>query len=177
VNTVLAGDGDTENLNGNSGYDLLFGNGGADTMEGNAGADLLVGGAGIDTITGGNGVDVIRFDQTTLAGNHDIVNDYNGTVGNANADILDVSALLDSAFNGGTDNVNDFVRVILNDGGTGDDIAGDDANDFLVQVDLNGPSSGANFQTVAVLNDYNTSGLQNVRVYLEGQEYQFTTPA
>jgi Ca2+-binding RTX toxin-like protein len=175
VNTVLAGDSSVDTLNGNSGNDLLFGNGGVDTISGGEGNDLLVGGSGIDTITGGNGLDVIRFDQNSLSSNHDIINGYNGTAGDANGDILDVSALLDSAFNPATDNINNFVRVIV-DGGS-DDISGTDTTDFLVQVDLNGPSSGANFQTVAVLNGYNSAGSENVRIYLEGQEYQFTTPA
>ncbi len=175
-NTVLAGSNSSETLAGDFANDLLFGNGSNDVLSGNGGSDLLVGGAGVDTITGGDGLDVIRFDQGTLSGNHDLINNYNGTAGDGNGDILDVSALLDAAFTPG-DNVNNFVRIILNDGGAGDDIAGNDTDDFLVQVDLNGPSGGANFQTVAVLEECNTVGLQNVRVYLEGQEHQFTSPA
>jgi hypothetical protein len=128
----------------------------------------------MDTLTGGNGIDRVIFEETGSA-NVDTINTYNGSV--TDRDIIDVSALVDAAFAPGNNSPANFVRIIQ--GGTsGDDIGNNDPNDFLVQVDVNGATGGASFQTVAVLNDYNNgaAGTQPVAVYLEGQEYQFQTP-
>jgi hypothetical protein len=76
-------------------------------------------------------------------------------------DSLDLAALLDANFSEG-DDVNDYVRVEQN------------GNDIKVQVDANGPSSGANFVDVAVLAGYGSSSADIVRVTFENQAQQLS---
>jgi Ca2+-binding RTX toxin-like protein len=150
VNTVLAGEADGDNLNGNTGNDLLFGNAGNDTLVGGDGDDLLVGGLGLDIVNTGAGADVIRFSEPVVAGNQDTIGDY------TDADTIDLTDLLDASF-GGASVVSDFVR--LQASGT----------NILVQVDTDG---GANsFATVATLTGYNSIG-NIVTTYFEGAQHQ-----
>jgi hypothetical protein len=88
--------------------------------------------------------------------NRDTVHGYNGT--GASKDVFDLSALLDANF-GLFSNVSDFVRLAPS------------GSSVLLQVDTNGPSFGASFNTVATITDYNTPG-NIVSVFFEGAEHQ-----
>ncbi|MGH6962933.1 MAG: Ig-like domain-containing protein, partial [Phenylobacterium sp.] len=67
-------------LRGYGGNDLIQTGGGADTLDGGAGADTLDGGAGGDQITTGGGDDVIVVGQgQSLAGQSDVVTDWNSS--------------------------------------------------------------------------------------------------
>jgi Ca2+-binding RTX toxin-like protein len=157
VDTVLAGDSGAETLTGNTGNDLIFGNGGTDQLVGDAGDDLLVGGLGTDTIDAGAGLDWLVYAEAVIAGNQDTINNYNGD--GASKDTIDLSALLDANFGGGS-NVADFAR--LQDAGGGN---------INLQVDIDGTGAGATFATVAVLSGYNTTG-NIVSTYFGGAEQQ-----
>jgi VCBS repeat-containing protein len=173
-NDMIASNTSAQTLNGFGGNDLLFGNSGFDTLNGDSGDDLLVGGTGDDRLNGGTGNDVLfgGRDNDTLdpgagldrlvyaesvdSSNRDTVNGYNGT--GASKDVFDLSALLDANF-GPFSNVSDFVRIVQS------------GSNILLQVDTNGPSFGASFNTVASITGYNTPG-NIVSVFFENTEYQ-----
>ena len=127
------------------------------TLDAITGNDVLIGGTGNDTLTGGTGIDRMIFEEVGAA-NQDTINGYVGT--GANADILDLSALLDANFGGGSV-VSNFVRL---------EGAGANLN---VQVDTDGLANGVNFATVATLTSYNSIG-NIVTTYFEGAEHQLT---
>ncbi|WP_212001903.1 calcium-binding protein [Bradyrhizobium sp. JYMT SZCCT0180] len=81
VNTIMADDGGTNPISGNSGKDLLFGNDGSDTINGAGGNDLIVGGDDNDQLRGGAGDDTYVFD---LADDGDTLNE-NGDAGSTGA--------------------------------------------------------------------------------------------
>ncbi|WP_262028317.1 cadherin domain-containing protein [Microvirga sp. Mcv34] len=56
--------------------DFLRGGGGSDRLNGNIGNDTLSGGLGIDTLNGGAGDDAFRFDVAPVAGNRDIIQNF-----------------------------------------------------------------------------------------------------
>ena len=145
-NDTLTGDG-----NGN----VLFGNAGSDIISGGAGSNVLIGGAGTDTLTGGTGIDRMIFEEVGAA-NQDIINAYAGT--GANADILDLSGLLDAAFSDG-DNIADFVQIT------------DTGADARVRIDATGTGNFTDAGNVATLSGYGTIG-NIVTLYLEGAQHQ-----
>ncbi len=110
-------------------------------------------GSGNDTLVGGGGADTYRFAESGAA-DRDTILDYRASQG----DELDLSALLDANFGSGS-NVSEFVRVL------------DSGKDATVQVDTDGAAGGANWQDVAVLTGYGTSGNQ-VLVNFEQQTQQ-----
>ncbi len=118
----------------------------ADTLDGGLGDDTFTGNMGNDTLTGGSGADTFKFAETGPA-NRDIITDYSGTEG----DVLDLSALLDAAFNAG-DPVDHFVRAVTS------------GSDAVVQVNLDG--AGNDWEDVAVLQGYG-SAANEVLVKLE----------
>jgi Ca2+-binding RTX toxin-like protein len=158
---VTAGNGDDILLGGNgedrltagNGDDVLFGGAGNDVLIGNGGNDVLIGGAGNDTLTCGGGLDQFVFAEAGPA-NVDHITDYQAGPFN----IVDLSRLLDSHFTP-TSAPEDFARVVQ----TGSDI--------LVQVDQDGPASGANWQDVAVLDGYGTVGIDVVVIFFANQDY------
>jgi T1SS-143 domain-containing protein len=135
-------------------YDLT-GTSGNNTLTGGSLADTFTGGAGNDTLNGGGGIDTMRYNETGTA-NQDAIGGYTGT--GVNHDILDVSSLLDAAFDPSL-NVNNFVQI---------SISGADA---LVRVDTTGSGSFSNTGNVATLTGYGTLG-SIVSVYFEGAEHQ-----
>ena len=156
--------------NANNGNDIIAGLGGNDTIWGGQGSDLLLGGAGNDLLHGGDGVDILSggsgadthfFSAADANGdqvpttNADTIVDYSFVDG----DTIDLSALLDGAFDSG-EAASDFVRAVQ----TGTNVT--------VQVDLNGATGGANFVDVAVLAGYGTSNADIVRVAFESQTHQ-----
>ncbi len=73
--------------------------------------------------------------------------------------MIDVSGLLEAHF-GEDSQVSDFVNVLEN------------GSDVTIQVDVNGPASGAHFVDVAVLHGYGTSASDIVRIAFENVEQQ-----
>jgi VCBS repeat-containing protein len=152
VGTVAA-----DTISGLDGNDILVGLDGDDTLNGGAGADMLLGGAGADTLAGGVGNDILsggigadRFvlAETGAADGATIV-DYSFVDG----DTLDLSSLLDAAFDVG-EPVSDFVRGVQS------------GSNILIQVDVDG--GGDSFADVATLTGYGTSSPDIVRVTFEG---------
>ncbi|HEX5841060.1 MAG TPA: VCBS domain-containing protein, partial [Pseudomonas sp.] len=134
-------------LTGRLGGDLLVGGAGNDSLNSGAGNDTLIGGTGNDTLTGSTGADTFVFGETG-APNLDTVLDYSFAEG----DKLDLSALLDSNFSGGSQ-VSDFVQLVQ---------AG---SNITVQVDADGTANGAAFTDIALLSNIGTAGLDQVRAW------------
>jgi Ca2+-binding RTX toxin-like protein len=77
-NDVITGGPLADQLRAYAGNDLIQAGGGADTLDGGAGNDTLDGGAGGDVIITGGGADVIVIGQgQSLAGQTDVVSDWN----------------------------------------------------------------------------------------------------
>jgi Ca2+-binding RTX toxin-like protein len=72
-NTLLTGEGQSEDLVGDRGDDLLFGNAGNDQLDGGIGADLMVGGTGSDTYVVDDDGDVVVEATSGAAGGNDTV--------------------------------------------------------------------------------------------------------
>lgn len=144
---TLVGDLGDDQLFGNDGIDKLYGRAGADTLEGGAGDDLLYGGDGLDTISGGAGADSFIFDSRYAFNDIDLITDFDPV---GDDDILDISDLLDG-YTGLINNYVDFQEV------------GGNTN---VRVDSDGLTGGANFQTIATLED--VTGLNLASLYLSG---------
>jgi VCBS repeat-containing protein len=148
-----------DTISGLGGNDILAGLDGDDTLNGDAGSDMLLGGAGADTLAGGVGNDILsggigadRFvlAETGAADGATIV-DYSFVDG----DTLDLSSLLDAAFDVG-EPVSDFVRGVQS------------GSNILIQVDVDG--GGDSFADVATLTGYGTSSPDIVRVTFEGAD-------
>jgi Ca2+-binding RTX toxin-like protein len=133
------------NVDGRGGDDTIVasflsgnyrGGAGDDDMTGGVQEDALSGDAGNDTLTGGGGADVFVYAETGAA-NRDLITDY---AGETEGDVLDLTALLDANYSGGS--TAGFVRAIQ-DGSSGN---------TLVQVDTDG--GGDNWQDVTMLQGY-----------------------
>ncbi len=146
---ILIGRAVADTLNGNQGNDVLIAAGGNDTLNGGTGADLMVGGSGADTMAGGAGRDIFKYlSSDEIATYDDIITDFavdNAATPANEGDIVDISLLIGTTLTAG--NAASYVRIV-NSGGNA-----------AIQVDANGATGGANFETVAVLNNvaYNPS--------------------
>lgn len=145
--TVAIGPGTViENATGGSGNDTIIGNSANNVLIGGAGNDALIGGVGVDTLMGSSGGDRFVFDNGSLpagGANYDNIVDFNrgnlGVYASSERDAFDFTALLGASYNHGSGHpVSTLVRLV-------EDQDGAYAN---VQVDLNGPSGGANWTTV-----------------------------
>jgi uncharacterized protein len=140
-------------LNLQATFNPLNGTSGRDTLVGTAGRDRLVGGLGADTLTGGAGWD--EFVYTSLRDVGDTITDFE-----VGADKLVFTALLDSLVSGGYNGNNaiadGYVQVI----------PGSAANRFTVQVDADGPLSGAIFRPYLTVNVAGTSSLNSPNNFL-----------
>ena len=133
LDDILSGGRGNDTINAGTGNDLLYGGSGSDVLNGQGGIDILNGGAGSDTMTGGTEADtfVIGLDSLSI-GIADIITDYSGV--GLQGDSIDLSALLDVAL--GTDlEAAGYVQLVGN----------------ALQVDANGATGGANWDTVATL--------------------------
>jgi hypothetical protein len=141
-------------LEGNASGNTLIGLGGDDRIYGGIGNDVFNGGAGHDVLTGDGagpsaGADRFVFDASALTDAQaatpifDEVKDYDqggGKFNVAEGDVVDVSAIVQSAFDGGQ-SANALVRVV-------DDPSNAHA---LLQVDSDGTANGILWNTVAQL--------------------------
>jgi hypothetical protein len=112
---------------------LIEGGPGKDKLSGTPGDDQIVGGPGSDKLSGGAGDDV--FTYTSMADAKDTILDFA-----PGADRIDLRALLASIGYGGSDPIGDGV-VRVKDGAKG----------ALLQVDVDGPSGGARWKTLVLL--------------------------
>lgn len=118
LNVIFAGGGnDVDRLYGHDGDDLLFGGDGNDLLYGMGDNDILNGGNGNDGLRGGagdgldylygeSGADTFMFYLNSI----DRVRDFNLAEGG----MLDLSNLL-TGFDVVTDDINDFVDIIVRD--------------------------------------------------------------
>ena len=149
-NNTLFGTAWHDTINGLGGNDTLFGLEGNDSLDGGTGNDSLNGGAGGDTLRGGAGADRFVFDAAALADAKapsaviDRILDYDrgnsSTYNFGEGDQFDFSALLGTAFNGGSGQpVASLIRAIENASGTA----------ATIQIDPDGAANGANWVTIA----------------------------
>ena len=125
------------------------------TANGGAGTFVEV---AFDTALGANDNNAAAGARTTfLTDAHatESISDYSA----ARGDVIDVSGLLEAHF-GENSQMSDFVNVIEN------------GSDVTIQIDQNGPASGAHFVDVAVLHGYGSSGSDIVRIAFENVEQQ-----
>ncbi len=116
---------DTDVLNGTDVSDVLYG------LNGD---DMLYGGGGSDILFGGNGADTFVFEAGAVFAAEDRIEDF--SVGEN--DVLDISDIL-TGYNFSTDNIEDFARFV------------DSGADSYLEIDANGASGGANFESVALI--------------------------
>lgn len=93
------------------------------------GDDTISGGAGLDTLYGGGGADTFVFEAASAFVDTDLIMDFSTTDGDA----IDISDIITGAFSG---NIEDYLLFTT------------DSGDTLVQVDANGTTGGASFQTI-----------------------------
>jgi len=136
-NLTLTGNDDI-NGTGNSLDNVLTGNGKSNTLKGSSGNDTLIGGNSDDTLTGGSSND--RFVYTALNEKGDRITDFNTT-----QDTLDLTVLFD--YLGSTPVTSSFLRFTRS------------GSRALVQIDQNGTTGGANFTTLATLDNVNVNNL------------------
>jgi Ca2+-binding RTX toxin-like protein len=82
-----------DTITGSAFDDELSGGAGNDVVDGGGGADRIEGGTGDDILTGGAGNDVFRLEGSFAENGTDTITDYSA------GDVLDLSAVLDLAFN------------------------------------------------------------------------------
>jgi Ca2+-binding RTX toxin-like protein len=156
-NETLVGTTGADTISALGDNDIVVGRGGNDTLNGDAGSDMLLGGSGNDTLRGGTGNDILSggtgadrfvFAETGVL-NSDTIVDYSYVDG----DTIDLSALLDAAFNTGLP-ISGFVRAVQS------------GPNITLQVDVDG---GANsFVDVATLAGYGTNSADLIRLTFEG---------
>jgi len=106
-----------------------------DVLVGGDGNDIIIGNLGNDLLTGNGGAD--KFVINTLEDGVDTITDF------TEDDSLDLTGLLDGAFNPNdpnTDDINEFVRTTTDENGN-----------TTVAVDVDGVEDGADFVDVAIL--------------------------
>jgi Ca2+-binding RTX toxin-like protein len=122
-----------------------------DRLIGNADANGLYGERGNDTLTGGAGSDIFGFNTFEGDSDVDLITDFQVGVG---GDVLHVGNILDG-YSGG-DDINDFLRIVLDGGQT------------KLQIDVDGQANGVNFVNLAVLNGI-SSGLSVETLFANNQ--------
>ncbi len=132
---------------GNTGNNLLTGNAAANSLSGGSGNDTLRGAGGNDVLNGGSGSDT--FWRATASDGRDTIQDFAKGSGGDRLDIGDVLSGYDSS-----DNVNDFVRLVVSGSNT------------IVRIDANGAVGGASFTDAFVLT--NVTGLSVSQMIADG---------
>ncbi|MFN3828124.1 MAG: Ig-like domain-containing protein [Micavibrio sp.] len=148
-NDLLIGGSDSDILFGGNGNDVLIGDdilmtgsgdyyhagsgGDVDLLYGGNGNDLLIGGAGNDCLYGGNGSDTFMF----LKGQNgtDRIGDFNARDG----DKIDISDVLQGAYDPLADMINQFVKIERQ------------GRDAKLSIDADGADNGSHFTALAII--------------------------
>ncbi|MGP1397881.1 MAG: type I secretion C-terminal target domain-containing protein [Inquilinaceae bacterium] len=136
-----AADGGNDVLSGGEGDDILLGMGGDDRLDGGAGLDMLYGGTGADAFV--FGADSLA--DATANGSFDTIADY----ALADGDVVDLSALLDSAVVSAGGGIGNFVSI--ENGG----------RDLMVDTD------GAGGAAAVKIAEFDGAGVTDVQIYVD----------
>jgi Ca2+-binding RTX toxin-like protein len=138
-----------DTLQGGSANDLLRGGDGQDSLNGGAGQDLLIGGSDNDSLVGGTGADTAVFellDNLDATGGNGVDTWTDFELG-ANADKIDVSALLDGRQT--IDNIGEYLSVRTDGNGKA-----------VITIDRDGDGTGFNTQSdLLVIDNINANTL------------------
>jgi Ca2+-binding RTX toxin-like protein len=138
-----------DTLQGGSANDLLRGGDGQDSLNGGAGQDLLIGGSDNDSLVGGTGADTAVFellDNLDATGGNGVDTWTDFELG-ANADKIDVSALLDGRQT--VDNIGEYLSVRTDGNGKA-----------VITIDRDGDGTGFNTQSdLLVIDNINANTL------------------
>ena len=132
-------------LIGSAGSDLLYGQDGNDTIDGGPGSDQLYGGNGNDLLVGGAGSDYFQFRTTSADTSTDTLTDFQAGLG---GDWLSIPTWLFSNYQR---NANPFA--------TGHARLTQSGANTLVEIDVDGSSGPAGFETIAILTHVSVSSL------------------
>jgi Ca2+-binding RTX toxin-like protein len=139
-NDTLYGGNGADKLYGGDGNDILYGDdglcydcpeggGASDVIYGGAGNDIIIGGEGRDYLNGDGGADTFFLDLDSI----DRIRDFNQSEG----DMIDVSDLL-TGYDIATDNINDFVDIVIR-------------NASRTDIRINGDGVGNDYQYVGIV--------------------------
>jgi len=108
--TLNGGDGNDQ-LRGEEGADIIYGDNGSDTIYGGNGDDVIIGGNGRDYLNGDAGADTFYLDLEDV----DRVRDFD----QGDGDKINIADLLDG-YDSATDDINDFVDIVIRSTGRTD---------------------------------------------------------
>lgn len=134
-----------DSLIGSAASDNLYGEAGNDSLDGGAGDDNLYGGNGNDTLTGGAGSDYFQFRTTAADTSTDTVTDFQAGLG---GDWLSIPTWLFSNYASGANPFTSGHARLTQSG----------AN-TLIEIDVDGATGSAGFETIAILNNVNKTSL------------------
>jgi Ca2+-binding RTX toxin-like protein len=140
--TITGGSGN-DDAHGGAGNDSLDGGDGTDLLYGGTGDDTLYGKAGLDTMHGGAGADTFFFETASAFSDVDVIRDFSV----ADGDILDLTDILDTAYDPLTDDIADFIAFSESRGST------------FVSVDRDG--SGVTYSMAQIVKLENLLGLSS----------------
>lgn len=109
-NDIIIVGADGNSIEAGAGNDFISSEGGDDYIEAGDGNDFISGGGGFDEIEGGTGADTFFFFNGGLTGST-LISDYN----QAEGDVLDLSALLDDAFDPNAPEFNITIEATTED--------------------------------------------------------------
>jgi Ca2+-binding RTX toxin-like protein len=138
-------------LDGGDGNDLLIGGKSKDMLIGGLGDDRLDGGEGHDMLTGGEGMDTFLFAGKAgrSGGYADTITDFDAATG----DVIELQGVL-TGYDPLASTLTDYIMMDENNG------------DTRLRVDADGALNGANFVTVATLD--NVTGLDAAALIASG---------
>jgi Ca2+-binding RTX toxin-like protein len=140
---ILDGGKGNDFLKGDGGNDLLLGGDDQDKLLGGKGNDILLGGQGADRLTGGKQRDTFTFGSVNEG--IDTVTDFNAT-----EDLIDLRVIFNQPqFSGATPYVRYLQQIKLVQVGSSTE----------VRIDADGNGIGSTMNTLAVLQNVNTSAL------------------
>ena len=132
-------------LIGSAGSDILYGQDGNDTIDAGPGSDQLYGGNGNDLLVGGAGSDYFQFRTTSADTSTDTVTDFQAGLG---GDWLSIPTWLFSNYQRSANPFSSGHARLTQSG----------AN-TLVEIDVDGSSGPAGFETIAILTNVSVSSL------------------
>ncbi len=150
---VLVGNQQSNTLSGAGGDDALVGYAGDDQLDGGDGADLLIGGQGNDILTGGDDSDMFAWlAEDEQGSSNDVITDFT-LKADGDADVLNLSDLLQGENESDLDSYLSFETV---DNGT--------SIDTIVSIDIDGVDNGATVHQTITLVDVDFSGMSDSEI-------------